>query len=256
MGHQALSGARAALGLLTLVPMGRVEAADLARSIPWIPVVGAVIGLLVALVYALALEILPSLPAAAIGITTGIVLTGAFHEDGLADFADGFGGGSDREDVLRIMRDPAHGTYGALALAAGFVLRVTALAAIGGASAVVVLPVAHALSRGASVGVMAYLPPAAPDGLGASYGDVGKGRASAGILAAFGIALVAVGWWAAVFAGLAALVGMTLGWLAWKRIQGYTGDVLGAVEQLAEIALLVTGAALVSAQLVSGAWWA
>ena len=94
---------------------------------------------------------------------------------------------------------------------------------------------------------MAYLPPAAPDGLGASYGDVGKGRASAGILAAFGIALVAVGWWAAVFAGVAALVGMTLGWLAWKRIQGYTGDVLGAVEQLAEIALLVTGAALVSA---------
>jgi adenosylcobinamide-GDP ribazoletransferase len=250
-----VSGAKAAIGLLTRVPVGRVHAADLTRSIPWIPVVGAVIGLMVALAFAIALEVMPSLPSAAIGITTGIVLTGAFHEDGLADFADGLGG-SDRDDVLRIMRDPVHGTYGALSLIAGFALRVTALAVFGGASALVILPAAHALARGAGIGLLAYLPPAAPDGVGAGYAEVGKGRVWAGILGALGIALLSVGWWAVPFAGLAAASALIIGNIARKRIHGYTGDVLGAVEQVAEISVLLAGAALVAGQLLSGAWWA
>jgi len=251
-----LSGLRVALALLTRVPMGRVGDADLARSVVWIPLVGSVIGLVIALAYILALRILPSLPAAGVGVTVGILLTGAFHEDGLADVADGFGGGSDREDVIRIMRDPVHGTYGVVALVASYVLRVGALATLGVGAALVVLPVAHALSRGASVAVMASLPTASDAGVGAAYADIGNGRRAAlGILVAFGIGLLILGWWTAGFVALAAIGAVTMRRLARDRIGGFTGDVLGAVEQIDEVILLLMGAALASTGVVTGVWW-
>lgn len=252
-----MSGLRVAIGLLTRVPMGRVGETDLAKSVAWIPFVGSVIGLVIALAYILALQILPSLPAAGVAVTFGILLTGALHEDGLADVADGFGGGSDREDVIRIMRDPVHGTYGVMALVASYMLRVGALATLGVGAALVILPVAHALSRGASIGLMANLPTASGAGVGAAYADIGNGRrATLGILVAIGIGLLVLGWWTTAFAALAAIGAVTMGRLARNRIGGFTGDVLGAVEQIDEVMVLLMGAALGWTGVVTGVWWA
>jgi adenosylcobinamide-GDP ribazoletransferase len=256
MGNHTLSGLRAAIGLLTRLPMGQVGEADLAKAVGWIPFVGGVIGLVIALAYILALQVLPSLPAAGFAVTLGVLVTGAFHEDGLADVADGFGGSSDREEVIRIMRDPAHGTYGVMALVASFVLKVGALATLGVGGALVILPVVHALSRGASIGVMATLPAASPAGVGAAVANLGKGgRATLGILVAIGIGLLTLGWWTMAFAALAAIGAVSIGRLARNRIEGFTGDVLGAVEQIDEVMLLLVGAALAWTGVVAGAWW-
>ena len=191
-------------------------------------------------------------------MTFGILLTGALHEDGLADVADGFGGGWDREDVIRIIRDPVHGTYGVMALVASYMLRVGALAALGVGAALVILPVAHGpAGRGASIGLMANLPTASGAGVGAAYADIGNGRrATLGILVAIGIGLLVLGWWTTAFAALAAIGAVTMGRLARNRIGGFTGDVLGAVEQIDEVMVLLMGAALGSTGVVTGVWWA
>src|SRR4030095_13904282 len=100
------------------------------RSVPWFPVVGAGVGLVVAGVYGGGRLALPPLPAAALGLVAGICVTGAFHEDGLGDTADAFVGGWDRESTTRILKDPRLGTFGVLAVAASLLLRVAAVAAL------------------------------------------------------------------------------------------------------------------------------
>jgi len=127
-----MRGLGAAVTLLTRVPIGRAdwERSDLDRSLRWVPLVGGVIGLAVALAYAGTASVMPATVAAGLAVALGVLITGGLHEDGLADTVDGFGGGSDRGERLRIMKDPRHGTYGALALVFSVVLRVTALAAM------------------------------------------------------------------------------------------------------------------------------
>jgi adenosylcobinamide-GDP ribazoletransferase len=251
-----MRGLRSAIGLLTRLPVGRVGEADLPKAVGWAPVVGGLIGLVIALVYSLSLEALPSLPAAGVALTFGVIVTGAFHEDGLADTADGFGGGSDREDVIRIMRDPMLGTYGVIALVTSFALKLGAMTVLGVGEALVILPAVHALSRGASIGLMAAVPPASAVGVGVAHADVGNGRrAIRGILTAIGMSLLLLGWWAVAFVALAGLGALMMGWVARNRIGGFTGDVLGAVEQIDEVMLLLLGAALASSGLVTGAWW-
>src|SRR5205823_10740767 len=127
----------------------------------WFPVVGALLGLGAAGVYAGTRLVLPSLVAATLAVCVAVLLTGAFHEDGLADTADAIGGGWNREDALRILKDPTHGTYGVLAIALSVLLRVGAVAALDGWAALAVLPAAHALSRGAAVGLLGWARPAA-----------------------------------------------------------------------------------------------
>jgi adenosylcobinamide-GDP ribazoletransferase len=235
-----------AVSFLTRVPTGaRVSRPDeLARLVPWFPVVGAGIGLTVAAVYAGAHGLLPPLPAATVAVVAGICLTGAFHEDGLGDTADAFAGGRDREHTIRILEDPRLGTFGVLAVAAGLVLRVTALAALAPAAALAALPAAHALSRTAAVAAMTVFPAAGGTGLGATYVQaLSRRRALLGIATGLGIALALLGvvaLWAAMAAAVAAWL---LGRLAVHRIGGVTGDVLGAVQQAAEILVLLTAVA-------------
>ncbi|HET7846994.1 MAG TPA: adenosylcobinamide-GDP ribazoletransferase [Acidimicrobiia bacterium] len=256
MGHHTVRGLRSAIGLLTRLPVSHVEEADLPKAVAWVPVVGGFIGLVIALVYSLALEALPALPAAGLALTFGVLVTGAFHEDGLADTADGFGGGSDREDVIRIMRDPMLGTFGVIALVTSFAIKLGAMTVLGVGEALVLLPAVHALSRGASIGLMAVIPPASAVGVGMAHAATGNGRrAIVGILAAIAISLLLVGWWTVAFVALAGLGTVTMGWIAQDRIGGFTGDVLGAVEQVGEVLLLSLGAALASRGLLAGAWW-
>ncbi len=136
---------------------------------PWFPLVGGVIGLAVGGVAAGLAELVPMAVAAAVAIIAGVMITGAFHEDGLADTADAFAGGWTREQRLQILGDPLHGSYGVAALCGTIVVRILAVASLGPAAAFAGLVAAHALGRAAAVGAMATFPLATADGLGAGY---------------------------------------------------------------------------------------
>jgi adenosylcobinamide-GDP ribazoletransferase len=235
---------KVALAFLTRLPVRERRAwpdVDLAASVPWFPLVGALIGLAGGVGYALAVWLgLPRWPAAAIALATTIWLTGALHEDGLADLADGFGGGRTREDKLRIMRDSRIGSYGAIALVLTLLARAGALAALGAPWAVgTALVAAGAVSRAALPPLMATLPKARADGLAAGAGRPHPLRAGAAVLVAGLIAIVLLG-----PAASAALLGgaggaLAVALLTKRQIGGYTGDVLGATQQFAEIGLLL-----------------
>jgi adenosylcobinamide-GDP ribazoletransferase len=241
-----MKGLLGAVSLLTRVPVGTGAAAPgtVAGFVPWFPVVGAGVGLLVAAVYGGALVLLPPLPAAAVAVLAGVALTGAFHEDGLGDTADAFAGGWDREEVLRILKDPRLGTFGVVAVTASLLLRVAAVAALAPSAALAALPAAHALSRSAAVAVMAGFPPAAGTGLGASYARALSGRqALAGVAAGAGVGGLLLGGWALPAGAIAGLGGWLLGRLAVRRIGGVNGDLLGAVQQQAEVLVLLVAVA-------------
>jgi adenosylcobinamide-GDP ribazoletransferase len=238
-----LHDCKVALAFLTRLPV-RAERpwpeADLAASAPMVPVIGALIGLAGAIAYALAVWFgLPPWPAAVVALATIIWLTGALHEDGLADVADGFGGGATREAKLAIMRDPRIGSYGALALVLALLARAGAMVALAEPAAVAAaLVAAGAVSRGALPAVMAALPQARPDGLAARAGRPHPLRAAAAFLIAALIALVMLGGTAPAALAAGALGALVVALLAKRQIGGYSGDVLGAVQQLTEIGVL------------------
>jgi adenosylcobinamide-GDP ribazoletransferase len=214
------------------------------------------IGLGVALAFAGLVSVMPALLASGVALGFGVILTGAFHEDGLADLADAFGGGADRDEILRIMKDPAHGTYGVIALVLSFVLRMAALSSLGAGSALALLPAIHALSRSASIGIMATLPPASGEGLGAAHaGPQLRPQVAVGALFALIIGIVTLGWWVAPFGLLAGIAAAAVGTTAWRRIHGFTGDVLGAAQQVAEVLLMLLAASLVSTVRFESVWW-
>ena len=238
---------RRAAAFLTRLPLAPpVEAAGLAEASWAFPLVGIVVGLVSGLAYALAVWVrLPPFPAALIALGAGILLTGGLHEDGLADTADGFGGGAEREAKLAIMRDSRTGAYGVLALLFSVGLRAASLAAIAAPGRVVLaLIAAHAVGRGILPLVLRELRPARLDGLGAEAGRPLPGIAwtAAGIaaIAAFFALdfLPAIAALAATAAGTALFAG-----LARRQIGGYTGDVLGAIEQTGETIMILAAAA-------------
>jgi adenosylcobinamide-GDP ribazoletransferase len=180
-----------------------------------------------------------------ISVLAGLALTGALHEDGLADTADGFLGGRDRAEKLAILRDSRHGTYGVLALVLSVLLRAAALADIGdvihGALALIA---AHAASRAALPAAMWGLAPARPDGLGAQAGTPRASGAIAAAVIGMAIALAALGPGRGALAlGLAGVFVFGMAELARRQIGGYTGDVLGAFQQTGEIVMLLVAAA-------------
>jgi len=167
-------------------------------------------------------------------------LTGALHEDGLADVADGFGGGRDPAAKLEIMLDSRLGTYGALILMVSFVTKLSALTTLGDAMVVQSLIAAHALARGVLPVMAMSLDYARKDGLAVNAGrpDVATAAIAAGL--ALAIALLALPLIEALYAAVVATVCATsMAWLAQRQIGGQTGDVLGSAEQLAETAILV-----------------
>ena len=184
-------------------------------------------------------------PAAVLAVLAGVVLTGALHEDGIADTADGLIGGRDRDQRLTIMRDSRHGTFGVVAIVLSLLLRAAALARIGEAVyAGLALIAAHAASRSALPLAMRALVPARADGLGAAAGRPRTTLAIAALAIGLLITLAALGpMRGAIAFGLAAASMSILGMLAHHRIGGFTGDVLGAFQQIGEIVMLLTAAA-------------
>ena len=246
--NEWLDDLRTAVAFLTRLPMPHPQGpmpSNFVRAHRVFPLVGAVIGAAVGLV-CLGLRAIgvPDLAAAALALGASAILTGALHEDGLADVADGFGGGRDREAKLEIMRDSRLGTYGALILLVSFVAKVAALAAIPDGLVVPGLIAAHALARGVLPAMSMSLPYARADGLARNAGQPDRAIAASAAGIALLIALLVLSWvnafWAAILASLSA-AGMA--WLARRQIGGQTGDVLGGAEQVAETAILVLLAA-------------
>ena len=245
-----------AIRFLTIVRVPDTESATapdwLARAMKYFPVVGAGIGLASAIVLLLANELWGTVISALLAITTSIVLTSALHEDGLADTADAFGGGWTAEKRLAIMKDSRIGSYGALALGLGVALRVAAVSDMPMWAGPAALIAAHATARAVPAFVMNHLGYAGDTAaMKVSYMEApvrpGEIRFALGVvaLAALPLALVSL---KAVLAGWAC--GALLAWLLtkWSRrlIGGYTGDVLGAVEQVGEIGFLLGVAAMFS----------
>lgn len=246
-------GVFGAAQFLTRVPIRLRSAPDLGRSIPWFPTIGALVGVAVGAVAAGMMELVPPTVAAAVAVLFGVLLTGAFHEDGLADTADAFGGWTP-ERRREILKDSRHGSYGVAAMCATVLLRVVCVASLGPATAFASLVAAHALGRGAAVGVMGTAAPLPEPGLGADAArTVTRSRALVGVASAIAFTALATGWWAAPFA-LAALAGaVVIALVARRSFGGVSGDLLGAVEQVAECLVLVVATGLATRHRL---WWA
>lgn len=210
----------------------------LARASRYFPVVGLLIGGIAACVWLAAAAVLPAHVAALLALAVSALLTGGLHEDGLADCCDGLGGGWTREQKLEIMRDSRIGTYGALGLIFSIGVRVAALAALPPLAGALALLVAAATGRAGIVLILAagcYARPQDAGGWerGATWGEAAL---AAGIALASGLLAGPPGVLAVCAAFIVARV-----WLLWlnRRLGGYTGDGLGAAEQLGEIAVLL-----------------
>jgi adenosylcobinamide-GDP ribazoletransferase len=238
--------AAAFLTRLRLPDCGPVAEGALARAMRAFPLVGALLGLAAGGIYGVTASVLPPLPSALLAVLALVLLTGALHEDGLADLADGLGARGGRERRLEVMRDSRTGAYGVLALVFSVSLRVSAVAALPhGWGAVGALMAAAALSRALIPAVLQGLPPARSDGLGASAGVPHAGIAATALGLGLALAIAGLGLTGAlaaiVAAGLAALAVATV---ARRALGGYTGDVLGAVQQAAEAAILLAAAGM------------
>jgi adenosylcobinamide-GDP ribazoletransferase len=241
-------GFAAAVGFFTRIPISAPAATErpLAAAAWAFPLVGAGIGAVAAFVFlAGQLTRLGDWPSALLAVLAALVLTGALHEDGLADSADGLFGGGDRDRRLTIMRDSRHGTYAVLALVLSVGLRAAAVAQIGEVVfAGLALVAAHAVSRALLPVAMWALPPARDDGLGARAGRPHPASIVVGLLMALAIAAAALGPWIGLAAsGLAAAAVAAAAVVAYRRIGGYTGDVLGALQQIGEITILLVAVA-------------
>jgi adenosylcobinamide-GDP ribazoletransferase len=233
---------RLAFGFLTRLPVGgRGSTAPLAFAAPMFPVVGMAVGLIAGVVYVIAHGLgLGPWFSACLAVGAAILVTGGLHEDGLADVADGFGGAADRDAKLAIMRDSRIGSYGVIALVLALATRIGALAAIGHPYHVLaVLIAAGAVSRALVVVAMRMMARARSDGLGAGAGTPGfEGMVTALTIAGIATLVLLLPWaWLLALvlgAGAATLVAL----LANRQIGGQTGDVLGAIQQAAEIAVL------------------
>ena len=224
-----------------------IDSGDVARASWAFPVAGALVGGAGASGYVLALGGgFPPMLAAALALAATLAVTGCLHEDGLADTADGFGGGRYREHKLEIMRDSRLGTYGACALVMSLILRWTAISAIANPMPVALaLIAAHVSGRAALPAFMRFVPPARPDGLSAQAGRPTLRCVAVAVLLGvltLGIALGLVATAIGVF--LAASAWFFMAWLSVRQIGGQTGDVLGALEQIIEIVILLTAVAV------------
>ena len=226
-----------ALSFLTRFPMPQIDctAKEIGRSARWFPVAGALLGAIYAGVERLASPFFPPLVRAVLITATDAVLTGAMHFDGLADTADGFGGGRTRDDVLRIMRDHAIGSYGACALILVIGLKVIAIGALAGTPAAFpALLLAPVLGRWSAVlsSVLGGYARQEADGGANSVGSPARfmGHTELIIASAITVAVaVAVQSWRGTVALLLLLTTMAV-WMriCRRRIGGVTGDTLGA----------------------------
>ena len=240
---------RIAVSFSTIVRVGPAKPVDsggISQASWALPVAGLVVGLAGAIVYAIVRRIgVPTDPAAVVALSATLLVTGAIHEDGLSDTADGFGGGKDRDSRLEIMRDSRIGAYGACALVLSILARWSALATIAEPMSVAsALLAAHAAARAQLPVFMWLVPPARSDGLSAGAGQASAQGALIAAILGFLCLVFGLGVGKAIFGFiLLSLVGLIWAWLATKQVGGQTGDILGALEQIGEVAILLLATA-------------
>ena len=251
-----------AIQFLTRIPIPTFRKYDpqwLHQSSRYFPAVGFLIGILCAGVLWLASLLFTPLVAAVISTAFGIKLTGAFHEDGLADSCDGLGGGLTRERTLEIMKDSRLGTYGVLGLVSALLLKISLLAAMPLSVAIVALIVGHTASRLLCISLLTLLPyggeiehakakPMAQQltPLQALYSSGWLILTIILVTLMFPNTMLQIGlgkWLLALILALVATHYMRR--LLRRRLDGYTGDGLGATQQLSEIAIYIGLAASV-----------
>ncbi len=229
--------------LLTRIPLrvsGEVQPAELIRATWAYPLVGIAVAVAASCAFYLCQWLgLPSLVCALAAVAASIAATGCFHEDGLADTADGLGGGSSAERKLEIMRDSRVGSYGAAAIVLSIALRAAALSALPYDEVFAALLIAHGLSRATLPLPTLLSQPARGDGLAATAGRPQLLPILFALLLAGSLAVLGLGFAEGLLAlGLALTGGWCVNRLVEVQIGGYTGDVLGAIQQLVEVLLL------------------
>jgi adenosylcobinamide-GDP ribazoletransferase len=233
--RRATTGATLALAFLTILPVRpRGNAATIGAAAAWFPAVGALVGLVAGGAWVAAEPTLGAAVAGVVAVIVIVVLTGALHQDGLADCADGLGVRGDRAHRLAVMRDPSIGAFGTIALITWALLFATALGALPPGHAIPTLVLAAALGRWGAVLHGTFAAPARREGLGASF-RVGPAAAVVATVSVTGAAVAldpASGLAALAAGGLA-----TLATTAWARraIGGRTGDTLGATVAIVEL---------------------
>ncbi len=242
-----------ALEFLTVLRLRRpplVDSAALAAAQAWYPLVGALIGGGLALVDRALGGRLPPAPEAVVLLIVWEGTTGLLHLDGLADCADGLLGLQPRERRLDIMRDSSVGSFGVAAVALYLLLANAALGSLHGAARGATLVAAPALGRATMVALAAALPYARADGLGLGFQRAARGWPGAiALVGALVLAVLCGGAGGLVLLGAALTGAGVVGWLAWRRIGGLTGDVFGAACELAQAGVLIAGI------LLQGAGW-
>ena len=229
---------RAAVIFLTRIPItfGKKEMPELSRSVPWFPVVGALVGLLVGTSYWLLSQIIPGSVAATASIALGVIVTGAFHLDGLADVADAFPGAATVERRLEILKDSRLGTYGTSALVLVLLLEIASLANLSPLDGFKVAIAANSLGRSSAVFVMLISRPAQVSSLGLSYvSDLSFWRASIGIMAGSGLTYGLLGLPGLILILCCLPPALIIRVWSYRSIGGISGDSLGAVAQVSQM---------------------
>jgi adenosylcobinamide-GDP ribazoletransferase len=245
---------RIALSFLTRIPFHVEGVSDVSGATPWFPVTGALIGSAGAAVFVGAFELVPPGVAAALALVTTALITGAFHHDGLADIADAFGGGWTVEQRMVILKDSRHGTYGVVSLVLSGLVMWSSLGSLNAAWGIAAIIGAHTLARAAVLGVLLMARSAGSKGLGTDYAAGLPRRATwVGLSAGLVLGGALMGPWGAVAIAAVVLTTLAVVWLAYRKIGGFSGDVLGAVEQVGECAVLVVASA--AAMRTGSPWW-
>lgn len=245
-----------ALGYFTRVPVPRwvgYEPHYLNAAARYFPLVGVLIGGLSALVYLAALRVFPAGVAVLLSMAASLLVTGAFHEDGLADCADAFGGAYTRDAVLHIMHDSRIGAFGAIALVITLALKWQTLAALPPTGAASLMIAAHAASRACAISYLATLDYVRAEGKAKPVAQRLRGPALV-CAAVFGLPwLLWPNWlaspnWRFACATLAVLAALrfAMGRYFVRRIGGYTGDCLGFAQQIFELSIYLVGLAWIS----------
>lgn len=235
-----LADARAALGFLTRIPAGDaapLDAPRLSRAAAWFPAVGLLVGGVLGGTRLLTELALPPEAATVLALAAAIAVTGALHEDGLADAADGLGAHVPRERRLEILRDPRIGTFGAAALILVLLLSWALLVPLSGEEVLRAALCAHVLARW-SILPQSLLPPARADGSSGTLVHASPAALATGSAVVIAVALLAGGPGPGALA-LAVAFATTLiaGGLMVRALGGVTGDTFGAVNKLVEVAV-------------------
>lgn len=237
----------AAVRLLTILPLGksRSDQSSIAFSPAFFPLTGALVGGIMAGIFFGAAQFLPTMVAAALVVAAGVIATGAMHVDGLADTADGLFSGSTPERRLEIMSDPRTGSFGAAAIVLVILIKWTALSSLTAEAGWPVLIVAATASRFAVVPVMALFRYARAQGIGDVYASRTRGTLIAATVSAVAVTAI-VGAYGGFAAGMIGVVaGLAIAAIANSRLNGVTGDIYGAVIELAEVAALLSAVAFI-----------